>query len=556
MQLPLPRWAFITLATAAAIFIAGFILWQNYWYYLPGILAEWRNPVQENRPVTWQAGPAAPAAPIVSRPPNIILILADDLGYNDLTLNGGGVADGAVPTPRINSIAQAGANLAQGYSGNATCAPSRAAIMTGRFATRFGFEFTPTPVQFSRLLGHTATSTHPPIYHEDLEASVPPVTDMAVPKSEITLPELLKGKGYRTLMLGKWHLGETPESRPEARGFDEFLGFLSGASMFLPEGDDNVVNAQQDFDPIDRFLWANLPFAVVNNNQTERFAPSEYMTDYLSNEAAKAIEANKNRPFFLYLAYNAPHTPLQALKSDYDALSHIENHRLRVYAAMIRSLDRGVGRVLDALKANGLEENTIVIFTSDNGGANYIGLPDINKPFRGWKASFFEGGIRVPFFVQWPAKIAPGTTFQGAAGHVDIFATAAAAAGAPLPADRTMDGVDLLPFIAGTNTAAPHQSIFWRSGHYKVLLAGDWKLQVAERPSKTWLFNLKDDPTERTNLADTQPAKLAELRQELDRLDRAQNKPIWPSLLEGAIPIDRPLDTPDVEGEEVIYWPN
>lgn len=551
----LPRWSIVALAIVAVVGVCGFVLWQNYWYYLPGLMASLRDPVQDNRPVTWQAG-APSSVPRESRPPNIILILADDLGYNDLSINGGGVASGTVPTPRINSIAQEGANLVQGYAGNATCAPSRAAIMTGRFATRFGFEFTPTPLQFSRLLGHTSTSANPPIYHAELEADVPAVTEMAVPTSEITLPSLLQSKGYHTLMLGKWHLGETAATRPEARGFDEFLGFLAGASMFLPEGDDNVVNAKQDYDPIDKFLWANLPFAVVNNNQPGRFAPSEYMTDYLSSEAVKAIEANKDRPFFLYLAYNAPHTPLQALKSDYDALSHITNHRLRVYAAMIRALDRGVGRVLDSLKANGLDDNTIVIFTSDNGGANYIGLPEINKPFRGWKASFFEGGIRVPFFVKWPAKIAPGTAFAGAAGHVDIFATAAGAAGAALPADRQIDGVNLMPFISGETTGAPHQAIFWRSGHYKVVLAGDWKLQVAERPKKAWLFNLKDDPTEKTNLADAQPEKVAELRAQLEGLDSEQAKPIWPSLLEGAIPIDRPLDTQEVEGEEIVYWPN
>ncbi|MDZ4738850.1 MAG: sulfatase-like hydrolase/transferase [Alphaproteobacteria bacterium] len=176
-----------------------------------------------------------------------------------------------------------------------------------------------------------------------------------VPTGETMLPQLLKTQGYRTLMIGKWHLGETAATRPEARGFDEYLGFLAGAERFLPSSDPNVVEARQDFDPIDKFLWANAPFAVVNNNRPGRSAPSQYMTDYFSDEAVKAIDANKNRPFFLYLAYNAPHTPLQALKSDYDALSGIENHRLRVYAAMIKALDRGVGSVLNAVKAAGID---------------------------------------------------------------------------------------------------------------------------------------------------------------------------------------------------------
>jgi arylsulfatase A-like enzyme len=550
------KWLIGTAAVVVVLGIAGFIAFQNYWYYIPGILQSLRDPIQPNREVVWEKGPDAPAAAPADRPPNIILIVADDLGYNDITLSGGGVANGAVPTPNIDSIAKDGANLTQSYAGNATCAPSRAAIMTGRFATRFGFEFTPVPKQFARFVGHTGTTSHPPIYHQEVEKDVPEMADMTVPATEITLPEMLKSKGYRTLMLGKWHLGETATSRPEARGFDEFLGFLAGAAMFLPAGDPNAVESRQDFDPIDKFLWANLPYAVVNNNQPGRFAPKGYVTDYLSNEAAKAIDANKNRPFFMYLAYNAPHTPLQASKSDYDALSGIENHRLRVYGAMIRSLDRGVGTVLKAVKDAGLEDNTLIIFTSDNGGANYIGLPDVNKPFRGWKLTFFEGGIRVPLLAKWPAKIAKGTTFPSAAGHVDIFATAAAAAGADLPTDRKMDGVNLVPYITGETQGAPHETMFWRSGAYKVLLAGGWKLQVSDNPKKTWLFDLKTDPAESTNVADTNPDKLAEMTALLAKVDGEQAKPLWPSLLEGAVPIDRPLDTPEVDGEEYVYWAN
>ncbi len=552
----LRRWAIATAAVVAVLGVAGFVAFQNYWYYIPGILQSFRDPIQPNREVVWEKGPDTPAAAPADRPPNIILIVADDLGYNDITLGGGGVAAGAVPTPNIDAIAKDGANLTLGYAGNATCAPSRAAIMTGRYATRFGFEFTPVPKQFARLVGHTGTTSHPPVYHEEMEANVPEMADMTVPESEITLPQMLRTKGYRTLMLGKWHLGETPATRPEARGFDEFLGFLQGAALFLPTGDANSVESRQDFDPIDKFLWANLPYAVVNNNKPGRFAPKGYVTDYLSGEAAKAIEANKNRPFFMYVAYNAPHTPLQALKSDYDALSGIENHRLRVYAAMIRALDRGVGTVLQAVKDAGLEDNTLVIFTSDNGGANYIGLPDINKPYRGWKMTFFEGGIRVPFLVKWPAKIAKGTVFSTATAHVDIFATAAAAAGAEVPTDRVMDGVNLMPFLTGENAAAPHATLFWRSGHYRTLLAGDWKLQTSENPKEMWLFDMKTDPTEKTNLAETNPDKLAEITALLTKVDGEQAKSLWPSLLEGAVPIDHPLDAPEAEGEEFIYWAN
>ena len=542
----------IGLAVVVAIGAAAF---QRYWYYIPGIIGRIRDPIGPTREVVWATGPETVDVPAAQRPPNIILILADDLGYNDLTFGGGGLAGGTMKTPSVDSIARDGVTFTNGYAGNATCAPSRAAILTGRYATRFGFEFTPVPVAFARLLGHSGTGSRKPIYHGAREAEVPSMDEMAVPPNETTIAELLQRRGYHTLFFGKWHLGETAAARPEARGFDETLGFLAGGSLYLPKNDPQVVNAFQDFDLIDKFLWANLPFSVTNNGG-QRFAPGAYMTDYLGDEAVKAIAANRNRPFFMYLAFNAPHTPLQALKSDYDALTNIRDHRLRVYAAMIRALDRNVGNVLAALRANGLDENTLVIFTSDNGGAHYIGLPEINRPFRGWKATFFEGGIHVPFFMKWPAAVPRGTTFAAPVGHVDIFTTAAAAAGATPPTDRVRDGVDLVPFVAGKAEGRPHQSLYWRSGPYKTLLAGDWKLQVAETPKKNWLFNLKDDPTEQYNVAASNPDKLGQMLTELTKIDAQQSKPLWPSLLEGPIAIDHPMDVADRPDDEYVYWSN
>jgi arylsulfatase A-like enzyme len=540
-----------------AIGFTGWGVYHRYWYYLPGLIAAVRDPVGPNVPVHWQSDPSAAPAPSASRPPNVVVILADDLGWNDLTFNGGGVAGGAVPTPRIDSIVKDGMMFTQAYAGNATCAPSRAAIMTGRYATRFGFEFTPAPVAFSRLIGTSQPENgHPMIYHAELENDYPAsIDELTVPTSETMIGQLMKTRGYHTMMLGKWHLGGTPTTRPEARGFDEALAFYAGASMYLPTRSALVENSMQDFDPIDKFLWANLPFGVRYNG-SKQFEPAEYMTDYLAKEATHAIEANKNRPFFMYLAFNAPHTPLQALKSDYDALGQITDHRLRVYAAMIRGLDRGVGTVLDALKANGLADNTLVIFTSDNGGAGYIGLPEINKPFRGWKATFFEGGLHVPFFIRWPGHVPAGSKFDRPVGHVDIFTTAAAAAGASVPQDRVMDGVDLVKFASAGAASDPHKSLYWRSGDYKVLLSEGWKLQVAARPDKTWLFDLNKDPTEKQNLADAVPAKTAELKALLATVDSEQAKPLWPSLLEGPIVIDTPSSYPVKPSDEFIYWAN
>jgi len=541
---------FVVLVAAVAWFSRGYLI-----LHVPGWLAEWRDPIAANHPVTWESGPdAARSGP---RPPNIVVIVADDLGYNDLTFAGGGVANGAVPTPNIDSLARDGVTFTHGYTGNATCAPSRAAIMTGRFPTRFGFEFTPAPKPFMKLIARFQRDNeqlHTAVYYADREKDVPSMDQEGIPASETTLAELLKTRGYRTLGLGKWHLGEAPALRPTARGFDEYLGFYAGAQMYLRENDPNAVNSKQDFDPIDRFLWANLPFAVTEDGGP-RFRPDTYMTDYLSREACRAIEANKNRPFFLYLAYNAPHTPLQASKADYDALPQIQDHRLRVYAAMIRALDRGVGQVLDALRANGLENDTLVLFASDNGGANYIGLPDINQPFRGWKMTFFEGGVRTPFFAKWPARLGAGVKYSPPVGHVDIFATAAGAAGAPLPAGRTYDGVDL---VARVRAQAPESArpLYWRSGSYKGVLAGGWKLQVAEHPEKVWLFDLGADPTERTNLAEARPEKLAEMRTALAALDGQMVPSAWPSLIEGPIAIDHPLPIPDKPDDEYVYWAN
>lgn len=521
-----------------------------------GLAAKLRMSVGPHVEIAWDRGPDQASNPPSERPPNVVLILADDLGWNDLDWNGGGVAGGSVPTPRIDSLAADGVTFTRGYSANGTCAPSRAAIMTGRYPTRFGFEFTPTPPGMTSMMARIAredpSRLHYPILIEDAGES-PPYEEMGVPPSEITLAETLRGAGYHTGHIGKWHLGRANGMAPHEQGFDESLLMASG--LYLPEDDPNVVNSKQDFDPIDRFLWAGMRYAASFNGG-DAFEPGGYLTDYYTDEALKFIEANRNRPFFLYLAHWAPHTPLQALKADYDALDHIESHRERVYAAMIRALERSVGRVLDELDELGLADNTLVLFTSDNGGAHYIGLPDVNDPFRGWKITFFEGGIHVPFFARWPARLPAGTTFSEPVHGFDLFATAAAAAGAPLPADRPMDGVDLVPFARGEVGGAPHDALFWRSGHYRVVMADGWKLQTTERPPATWLFDMNADPTEQNNLAAELPERVARMKAMLAAHDAEQAPPAWPSLIEAPIPIDKDLSQPVTPDDEYIYWPN
>jgi arylsulfatase A-like enzyme len=542
----------------AVLVIAGFLAWTNRSeILLKGIeiAAARRLQVGPNQPIDWDSGADPRGRAAADRPPNIVLILADDLGWNDLTFGGGGVAGGTVPTPNIDSLAADGVQFRNGYAANGTCAPSRAAIMSGRYGTRFGFEFTPTPPGMGTAM-RVVSSQMPgrirqPVSNPDFEAV--PYEDMGMPASEITIAELLKEQDYHTVHIGKWHLGRANGMAPEDQGFDESLLMASG--LYLPKDDPDVVNAMQDFDPIDKFLWRALAFAASFNGG-EAFEPAQYLTDYYTEEAVKVIEQNKDRPFFLYLAHWAPHTPLQATQADYDALSHIELHRERVYAAMIRALDRGVGQVLDSLRANGLDDNTLVIFTSDNGGAGYIGLPDVNDPFRGWKISLFEGGIHVPYFVKWPARIEAGQTSLDPVHHFDIYSTAAAAAGAPLPADRKIDGKDLVAHVRGESEGAPHDALFWRSGASQSALVNGWKLNRSDPPGREWLFDMNADPAEQRDLASERPEKLAELRAALAAHNAEQAEPAWPSQSSFPINLDKPLGIPDAPDDEYIYWSN
>ncbi len=538
------KWLILVLLLLAG----GYGLFQHYKIYLPGLIGTWKEPIGDNRAIKWAKGPAE--APQGDRPPNIILIVADDLGMNDISLYGGGVGNGAVPTPHINSIAGQGVSFANGYAANATCSPSRAALMTGRYPTRFGFEYTAVPAAFAENLAHVDTrSPYPTIYHEDLNRDLPDYPDMGVPAAEIMIPEVLKTRGYHNIHIGKWHLGEAKKLLPTSQGFDESLGLRAGGGMFLEEDDPQAVNAKLPWDPIDRFLWANLPYSVHWGEGT-RFRPKGHLTDYFTDNAIDAIEANKNRPFFLYLAYNAPHTPLQALKSDYDALPQIKDHKERVYGAMIRQMDRRIGDILAKLKETGLEENTLVIFTSDNGGAWYTGIAGHNRPYRGFKGTFFEGGIHVPMLMRWPGRIAPGSTRADTAQHLDLFATIAGAAGASIPSDRVMDSFNLL------DPAQRRETTFWRSGDYRVVRDGDWKLQVAKRPAKAWLFNLASDPTEQVNLADKEPQRVAMMRAMIERQNANLPKPLWPGLLEAPVRIDVPLNAPWAKDQDYVYWAN
>ena len=532
------------LIVTLALLGLGLIFWKDVLFWLLVQTAAPKDNVGPNQEIVWQQGPETRS----DDRPNIIVIVADDLGINDMTDYDDLDPSGTMDTPNIDFIANSGIKFKNAYSGSATCAPSRGMIVTGRYATSTGYEFTPVPDGMARAIN--LFNPEETRYMAESVESNPLFDNQGLPAEEITFAETLKDAGYYTAHIGKWHLGRGPVFAPLSQGFDESLMMASG--LFLPEDDPNVVNAYLPWDPIDKFLWAILDYAASFNESSERdnwFEPKGYLTDYYTDEALKVIEANKNRPFFLYLAHWGVHTPLQALKSDYDKLTHIDNHIERVYAAMIMSLDRSVGRIVESLEANGLSENTWIIFTSDNGGANYIGLRYINSPYRGWKLTLFEGGIKVPL-IFWKDGIASQEVAQRAM-HIDIMPTIHGLINEELT--HSVDGIDLFADEYDLN----QRPIFWKTGHNKVVIKDNWKLQVEEYSQKQWLFNLADDPTEQLELSDQYPEKVYELMALINQHSEGAKNFIYRPPLLANVDVDRNLKEAVEEGhseDEESVW--
>lgn len=532
------------LIVALALLGLGLIFWKDMLFWLLVQTAAPKDNVGPNQEIVWQQGPDTRS----DDRPNVIVIVADDLGINDMTDYDDLDPSGTMDTPNIDFIANSGIKFKNAYSGSATCAPSRGMIVTGRYATSTGYEFTPVPDGMARAIN--LFNPEETRYMAESVESNPLFDNQGLPAEEITFAETLKDAGYYTAHIGKWHLGRGPNFAPLSQGFNESLMMASG--LFLPEDDPNVVNAYLPWDPIDKFLWAILDYAASFNESSERdnwFEPKGYLTDYYTDEALKVIEANKNRPFFLYLAHWGVHTPLQALKSDYDKLTHIDNHIERVYAAMIMSLDRSVGRIVESLEANGLSDNTWIIFTSDNGGANYIGLRYINSPYRGWKLTLFEGGIKVPL-IFWKDGIASQEVAQRAM-HIDIMPTIHGLINQELT--HSVDGIDLFADEYDLN----QRPIFWKTGHNKVVIKDNWKLQVEEYSQKQWLFNLADDPTEQLELSDKHPEKVYELMALINQHSEGAKDFIYKPPLLANVDVDRNLKEAVEEGhneDEESVW--
>ncbi len=389
---------------------------------------------------------------------NIVIIVSDDAGYADFSMHG----SAQMRSPRIDSIAANGVRFAQGYVSAPVCSPSRAGLLTGRYQQRFGHEL-----------------NIPPRYSEE----------NGLPLGEVLLPTHLQSHGYRTIGLGKWHLGYAPQFHPLSRGFDDFYGFLQGARSYRPLTEPTRLN---------RLLRDRQVLA-------EEF---EYLTDSLAAEAAAYIRKHREEPFFLYLSFNAVHTPMHAKEDELAKRNDVPGQRRRKLAAMTASLDAGVGVVLDALQANGLWENTLLVFLNDNGGAN--NNASSNAPLRGSKGTLFEGGVRVPFLMQWPARLPKGLVYENPVISLDLLPTALAASGAEQVGEQNLDGVDLVPYLLGDQQGRPHAQLFWRHGSKRAVRRGDLKL--ISMGNEPWmLFDLAKDPEESKNLANEGQETVAEL---------------------------------------------
>ena len=428
--------------------------------------------------------------------PNIVLILADDLGYGDVGFNG--CED--IPTPNIDRIASQGVKFTNGYVSWSACGPSRAGMITGRYQDRFGFSRNPL--------------------------FTPNDPNMGLPLSEETLADALGRADYKSAILGKWHLGAHESLTPLKRGFDDFFGFLSGGHKYFPE----LWTLADEFEAKSQYDGYNTK--LLRNN--ERVEENEYITDALSREAVNYIDKYQENPFFIYLAYNAPHGPLQATDRYLERFDHIKNVKRKKYAAMVSAVDDGVGEVLKKLEDLELTENTIVIFLSDNGGPETKNASD-NGPLRGAKGDLFEGGIRVPFAMQWLGHIPEGISYHEPVISLDIFSTVIAQSKIPIKTKNELDGVNLMPFLNGERKGKPHDELFWRifDKEHAVIRSGDNKVFMQKENSL--LFNLAHDLAEENDLSSSNAILSEKLQKRFSEWNAEMKDPAFMGLGQNSI---------------------
>ncbi len=464
--------------------------------------------------------------------PNIILIIVDDLGYSDL----GSYGNKNIHTPNIDALGRNGVRFTQAYVTSPICAPSRMGIITGRYQQRFGAEFMLydkfAPTVKKTIARHFLSGKNKP---EGLSTLKPDfflnrsayATDL--PATEITIATLLKQKGYHTGYVGKWNLSSTPDVYPDMYGFDYSYYFQGALSRYVDETSDSshYINRHLPWAFSEIPAWAPRQGGTAIREGRTIVRDTGYLTFSFADKAIGFIEQNKGNPFFLTLSFNAPHDPFQVPKKYFDRVTTETDTIKRVYYGMIEALDDAVGNVMNRLEKEGLLNNSLIFFISDNGGATYTRATD-NAPLRGGKCTHFDGGISVPFFIQYPKAIHPGKAYTGAVSSLDIFSTIAAVSGASLP-DKIYDGVNLLPYL-DSNTGIPHDTFFWRSGYSKAFRKGEWKLYVNEKNKATYLFNIATDREEKYDRSRTEPAKLKELMDDLKQWELKNTiDPLWPS---------------------------
>ena len=423
--------------------------------------------------------------------PNIIIIISDDQGYADVGFHG----SKEIFTPNIDRIASNGVVFSQGYVSYAVCSPSRAGLITGKYQNRFGYTRNILLAPKDSLMG--------------------------LPLSEQTLPDVLNNVDYKTKAIGKWHLGAHESLVPERRGFDEFFGFLIGGHRYFPEDLtlNDLTEARRQMDGYVTRIYDN----------GKRIDTKKYLTEELSDNAVKFIEDNSSDPFFLYLSYNAPHTPLQANAIDLERNNHIEVEKRRTYAAMVSSMDDGIGLILDKLEEKKITDNTIVIFFSDNGGVEWYNFSD-NGILRGIKGDFYEGGIRVPFTMQWPKRIKPGTIYDKPIIALDVFATVASAASAQKYIRNDIDGVDLLPYITGEKSGLPHKYLYWQNPDKDIDVVRDERYKYIRIKEDEYIFDLKNDISEETNIIDSSKPIYDRLKSQFKEWEKEMIDPVFMDL--------------------------
>lgn len=464
--------------------------------------------------------------------PNILLITVDDLGMADCSLYG----EGDIKTPNIDKLGEQGIVFENAYVTSPVCAPSRAAIITGRYQHRFGFEFTMHERYLKNrieYLGFRYLIDSEP-WEAKWMADVPnskAIDEQGLPNSEITLAEVLQKKGYQTGLVGKWHLGWNDEKLPSEFGFEQQYGFFNSHSLYIPEDSDGYIDQKIDGDWTDPYIWGtqrNGPHAIYRNN--DEINETEYLTDKITAESIRFIKAReKDRPFFLWTSFNAPHTPLQAPKEYVEQFGDIKDPVKRVYRAMIASLDDQLGLLMDYLEQSGLDENTLVFFISDNGGAEYTLTTD-NGQYEGGKNTEFEGGVKVPMIIRWKGNLPEGKRFEPMVSSMDIFTTSLAAAQSNLP-NRELDGVNLLPYLQDSTKGYPHDYLFWQRGISKAVRSNEWKLLINDYSGDKLLYNLNDNRYENPETANSNPEIVQQLSNSISTWQSTHAEPLWPSVI-------------------------